>query len=709
MPAPLSDRQRSSSLSDTVGGRTNGRVTSNPLDTPSLAASRRRSSGGVSSVLNGGKSGSAFGGLGRRDSSRAGASKTPPLNSSNQLGGGSGGFLPALRSFESYSTRNVAAALESGTEQIDDEWQQVCVKVLPLFNGEGIRGFVEDLNDLVLIHVQRTFTRYQSSSVRLRSQQPSVNISTLVTGLLTAELTDLIRLGCATLASKLAPPSPAFPLSNDRLLSRLNEIWLFFFTGILPHLEGVFWVLRCDDRLRATVGDTWQERQGRSRQEQAQGRIDIRRIALIEFRDAIVHPEIDRLEGLFEDLYRPRTGAASPAPIHPDDPSTASTSGDFASYNSARLRATSRSFSTATAAGLSPHSHPNPQRQYSSPSRLSPGPSTAPSPVFPPSNSLQTPLNPRFPLQMPNSPLSSAATSPILPPSSTMSSSVPAGKVQAFARRRQMVAILCGLLTEDERQEEMDSLLRLMRPSYYSRGGPATQDVPRGQQHSPEPIQVDEPPTSSFTTSPMMLDDLAMPTPGPVPQLPPAIPPVLTSRINARQRSRTMDSLDENDGEEVAGLLGDGGFVNVRPSPLSRHSTDGSRPSFTGSEPGEGGTAGEKGKKKARRRSFLPRIVRTNSQASNGTTGTGGDSTTEDDLPSPFASRSLSSPPLGLAIPSSVSLAGGSAGAAVAGDKLRRGLLRRNSSRKAVELAGTLGAIGGLGASSALALEDEED
>jgi hypothetical protein len=43
------------------------------------------------------------------------------------------------------------------------------------------------------------------------------------------------------------------PLSAVRLLARLNEIWLFFFTGVLPHLEGVFWVLRSDDRLRDSI------------------------------------------------------------------------------------------------------------------------------------------------------------------------------------------------------------------------------------------------------------------------------------------------------------------------------------------------------------------------------------------------------------------------------------------------------------------------
>ena len=131
-------------------------------------------------------------------------------------------------------------------------------------NGEGIRGFVEDLNALVTSHVQRRFA--QSKSARQRSaNNPSVNVASLVTGLIIADLTDLIRTGLTTLAHKLAPPAPAQPLDNGRLLARLNEVWLFFYTGILPHLEAVFWVLRSDERLRAAVGH--ESRTAREREE----------------------------------------------------------------------------------------------------------------------------------------------------------------------------------------------------------------------------------------------------------------------------------------------------------------------------------------------------------------------------------------------------------------------------------------------------------
>ncbi|GAA6029182.1 hypothetical protein JCM8097_001640 [Rhodosporidiobolus ruineniae] len=702
------ERQRSSSLSD-APARTNGRV-GGTNEAPSLMGARRRSSGGRAGTAQ--SKGGAFG-LGRRDSSRA-PFRSPPLPAHSQ----SGSALPTLRTFESFGARNVAAALDPGIEQLDDEWQQVCVRVLPLFNGEGIRGFVEDLNELVLTHVQRTFTRCQTSATRSRQQQPSLNLSSLVTGLLTAELTDLIHLGCATLSAKLTPPSPAFPLSDDRLLSRLNEIWLFFFTGILPHIEAVFWVLRCDDRLRAAVGDTWQERERQTRPGQASGRIDIRRIALIEFRDQIIHPEIDRLERLFTEMYRPAPLTAPPSRAPSTSPTPQNdyslpTAPDFRRSRSQPGRRAS--ISLATPSGLAPH--PQPQRQHSSPSRLSPDPSYLS--TFP-SSTLPTPTSTsRFPVS-PTSPTpSSLAPSPALTPAHSSLSPLPAAAAQSLARRRQMVAVLSSLLTADDRQAEMDALLRIMRPVPAPTRAEQAATALRSMTRSPD--QLDTPgdgPGTGLTASPVMMDEPAALGPEPSPSLsvgggggggdgllPPPVPPVVAQRIDARQRSRTMDSLEEEDGAE--------GFVHVppflaalggRPSPLSRHSTDGTTPTVSlfsggGAEAG-GGQVGDKAEKKKRRRSFLPRIGRSNSQASTGTVGTttGGESTEED-------TASVSGMPGGLAVPSSVAM--GAAGTAkTSGDKLRRGLLRRNSSRKAAEMVHALGA---LETASGFAIEDDEE
>lgn len=59
-------------------------------------------------------------------------------------------ITPAIRSLDSYNAKTVAAALDTDAKGIDDAWQAICVRVLPLFNGEGVRGYIEDVNDLVL-------------------------------------------------------------------------------------------------------------------------------------------------------------------------------------------------------------------------------------------------------------------------------------------------------------------------------------------------------------------------------------------------------------------------------------------------------------------------------------------------------------------------------------------------------------------------------
>lgn len=63
-------------------------------------------------------------------SQRANSFKTPALPSSSTAT-----IPPTFKSLESYSSKNVAAALEPGpseVRQLDDVWQAVCVRVLPL-------------------------------------------------------------------------------------------------------------------------------------------------------------------------------------------------------------------------------------------------------------------------------------------------------------------------------------------------------------------------------------------------------------------------------------------------------------------------------------------------------------------------------------------------------------------------------------------------
>ncbi|BGP42226.1 hypothetical protein JCM10449v2_006231 [Rhodotorula kratochvilovae] len=697
------ERQRSSSVGKPQPQRSNARIALGLLPNP-----RRRSSGGTSFVQGGAatQSKTALPVFGRKDSARAGSRAISPSAPSP--------IPPQLRALDSYNARNVAAALDQGGDlrQIDDVWQQVCVRVLPLFNGEGIRGFVEDLNALVLNHVQRRFALSQSARQRAQPT-PSVDASSLVTGLVTADLTDLIRMGLTTLGHKLAPPAPAPALGNERLLARLNEIWLFFFTGILPHLEAVFWVLRSDDRLRAAVG-----RAPCTAQERDEGRIDVRRIALIEFRDEILHPEMERLVPLFSHVYhgglpanepdsRPGSRRPSFSAEHPPPPP------DIRRARS-HPHPPSRGMSPARDSplpGQPSHPHPHPQRQYSSPPRISPDPNYLSSFSSPaPTSSATLPLLP-LPLLVPPTP---GTPSP--------------AAAQAFARRRQMVAVLAALRTDDDRQSEMDALLGLIRPApataraqpqpppaetgystpgvvSSSSGGEDASAPASGAatalSGSPVPMTLTDEPSSLSSRG--GLAAAADTDDGDLAPLAPLAAPLLPRAIDARQRhrSRTMDSLDEEGVHPPAPAVPPPPALappSRQPPPLSRASSDGA--SLAEVHPG----AGKSKPPPARRRSlFLPHFKRSNSAASTATAASAGSSAV---LENGGASEDDAA-------------GGGGGGGGGGGERLRRGLLRRNSSQKATELVGAGGALGlgmgvglggagpALGAAGGFAVEDD--
>jgi hypothetical protein len=103
---------------------------------------------------------------------------------------------------------------------------------------------------------------------------------------LTNDLTELIGIGMLTLNSKLTN------LVSDKLLSRLNEVWSFFLTGIVPYLEGTFLPLSTDPMLRQISSS----RKSGSDYD----RIDVRRLAFIAFRDHIILPLYPRLLALLE-------------------------------------------------------------------------------------------------------------------------------------------------------------------------------------------------------------------------------------------------------------------------------------------------------------------------------------------------------------------------------------------------------------------------
>ncbi|KAG6891747.1 hypothetical protein C0992_006168 [Termitomyces sp. T32_za158] len=143
-----------------------------------------------------------------------------------------------------------------------DPWGALHVHVLPLFNGEPLRIPIEDLNVLVKRHIQSVV-----------SSSPSKALAALE-----HDVSDLIASGMVTLNAKLVG------IDDDKLISRVVEIWGFFWDQVLTYVEGVLLPLQTDPLLLSL-----------SRTSKPAPVIDVRCVALCSFRDKVILPLSQRI------------------------------------------------------------------------------------------------------------------------------------------------------------------------------------------------------------------------------------------------------------------------------------------------------------------------------------------------------------------------------------------------------------------------------
>ncbi|KAF8840013.1 HbrB-domain-containing protein [Paxillus ammoniavirescens] len=184
-------------------------------------------------------------------------------------------------------SHNVISALTSTTvSDKDNPWGTLHVHVLPLFNEEPLRVPIEDLNALVRRHIQTVL-----------AASPSRALMTLAT-----DARELIGAGMVTMNAKLTG------LSDELLMSRLIELWSFFWDHILPYVEGVLLPLQTDQLLTSLYRTSKQHRSSSPTRQGAKiapalpssiavfsPSIDVRSVALCAFRDRVVLPLHGRL------------------------------------------------------------------------------------------------------------------------------------------------------------------------------------------------------------------------------------------------------------------------------------------------------------------------------------------------------------------------------------------------------------------------------
>ncbi|CAO3686711.1 unnamed protein product [Rhizopus stolonifer] len=161
------------------------------------------------------------------------------------------------------------------TSSQEDAWQTLCVRILPLFNGEGVQGSIEDLNELL---------RNKKKNRRCLSDP--------IPPQLYHDIESLLRDGMFTLNSKM------FGVTDEKLLDRLVEQWSFFFSYALPYFEAVFLPLRTDIIYRSTdEAEAW----------------NVRNMAMRSFRDNVILLQTKRLEDVFNKLFTDFGSSQNPA------------------------------------------------------------------------------------------------------------------------------------------------------------------------------------------------------------------------------------------------------------------------------------------------------------------------------------------------------------------------------------------------------------
>jgi hypothetical protein len=222
---------------------------------------------------------------------------------------------------------------------VDDAWDFLKAKILVIFEGEDVRIAVEDLNRLVIIHVQKCVHRHA----------PSIIIE---------DLNELFQTGFLSLNHTLR----AVP--DERLVPHLVNMWLFVFGKVLPYMQAVFLPLDHEFKGRGSVLTTPQAAaefwgvlpnsdhggalssspptDGRDGITAAGDELEVRRTLLISFRDTVILPRYNVLKATFSrlslesiDASLAALAASSNAASTGDRPGTAqSLDPNFASYSS---------------------------------------------------------------------------------------------------------------------------------------------------------------------------------------------------------------------------------------------------------------------------------------------------------------------------------------------------------------------------------------
>lgn len=250
------------------------------------------------STTNDGSSNSGLGlGLGLGGTNASNSYQTP--TSANSL---YSNFPSSLASPGNANKLNLSA-------QEKEVWQSISLRVLPLFNGEGLESNLEDINLDVSKHVKSTVKRTPGRALDSLSGDLeglcSVGMLTL-TGKLTDSLNSFQERFISGKESSNLNEKEIEQKIDEKLLTRLVELWVMFWSTVLPYLEGCFLPFQTNPDLVSLTSSAKAANAARSASVSTSGlrteKIDTRKVILTVFRDSMILPIFDRLFNLFANI-----------------------------------------------------------------------------------------------------------------------------------------------------------------------------------------------------------------------------------------------------------------------------------------------------------------------------------------------------------------------------------------------------------------------
>ncbi|EPS27290.1 hypothetical protein PDE_02233 [Penicillium oxalicum 114-2] len=159
----------------------------------------------------------------------------------------------------------------------EDAWDFLKAKLLVIFAGEDVRFAIEDLNKLVLIHLQ----------LFVHKRAPAQIVT---------DLRELLEAGFATLNHSLLIGVP-----DEKLVPHLVQAWMLVFGTILPFMQAVFLPLDLEFKGAGSLMTPREAREFWGVLPPGQA-LDVRNLVLIAFRDRIILNRYEILKTTFSRL-----------------------------------------------------------------------------------------------------------------------------------------------------------------------------------------------------------------------------------------------------------------------------------------------------------------------------------------------------------------------------------------------------------------------